>query len=193
MGHALFTKFLLPTLQKTASQPNSDVRIINVSSDGHKFAPKPGFLPDQCTTDMAGYSTMARYGQSKLANILFTRELARRYPAITSVALHPGTVDTSIAEVWKEGHPWLGMIAGALFTVIAATAVVGAYNQTWCATASVEGKPWTGEKRVGRSVKSGAYYTPVAKEGGRTAMAMDDKLAREMWAWTEKELVSKGY
>lgn len=49
VGHFLFTKLLLPTLQKTAAEPNSDVRIINLSSEGHKFAPSVGFDPAACS------------------------------------------------------------------------------------------------------------------------------------------------
>lgn len=42
--------------------------------------------------------TWARYGQSKLANVLFTRELASRYPSITSVAVHPGVIKTDLYD-----------------------------------------------------------------------------------------------
>src|SRR5256885_279465 len=77
---------------------NGDVCIINVASVGHKCAPRPtGFIPEACATNMARYNTFTRYGQSKLANILFTNELARRYPAITSVSIHPGGIMTGLS------------------------------------------------------------------------------------------------
>lgn len=82
MGHALLSKLLLPTLQRTAKEPGSDVRIINLSSWGNNFAPKGGLIFDAMKTDMQSYTTFSRYGQSKLANILFNRELAKRYPSI---------------------------------------------------------------------------------------------------------------
>jgi len=69
VGHALLTKLLLPKLKETAFKPGSDVRIINLSSSAHHWAPKEGYLLDQVKTDMKATSTWARYGQSKLANI----------------------------------------------------------------------------------------------------------------------------
>jgi NAD(P)-dependent dehydrogenase (short-subunit alcohol dehydrogenase family) len=196
VGHALFTKLLLPTLQKTAAEPNSDVRIINLSSEGHKFAPKGGFLPDKSTTDMADYSTWTRYGQSKLANILFTRSLAEKYPEITSVAIHPGAVNTNLAGPFIQNHPYLGMMFGWLVPMLMANSVVGAYNQTWAATAPVVGKAWTAKETGGkttRMVKNGWYYVPVAKEDGDSKISMDKALAEKLWQWTEKELAAKGY
>jgi len=69
MGHALLTKILMPLLLRTASKPDSDVRIVNLSSGAHGIAPKGGFLPETVTTEMPQYHTYARYGQSKMANI----------------------------------------------------------------------------------------------------------------------------
>ena len=63
MGHALLTKLLMPLLLKTAEQPDSDVRIINVSSGAHGVAPKGGFLPETVTTTMEKYHTYTRYGK----------------------------------------------------------------------------------------------------------------------------------
>lgn len=54
VGHFLFTKLLLPTMLKTAEEPNSDVRIVNLSSEGHKFAPSGGFDPVACSESSWG-------------------------------------------------------------------------------------------------------------------------------------------
>ena len=79
MGPALLTHLLLPLMQRTAqSQPKNGVRIVNVSSFARNFAPKF----DELDTDMKSWGTSRLYGQSKLANILHARELARRYPDI---------------------------------------------------------------------------------------------------------------
>ncbi|KAF2177174.1 NAD(P)-binding protein, partial [Zopfia rhizophila CBS 207.26] len=94
MGHALFTKLLMPILLATAEQPDSDVRIVNLTSMGHILAPSGGLIFDQ--EALGKKSTWARYGQSKLSNILFTRELAQRYPQITSVSIHPGVILTDL-------------------------------------------------------------------------------------------------
>ena len=197
-GHALLVKLLLSVLTATAAAPQSDVRIINVCSDVHMLAPRPtGFLPEACLTDMATYSTWTRYGQSKLANILFTLELARRHPAITSVAIHPGGVATNLLTPFLEAHPYLTMMARPFWTLLATPASRGAWNQTWAATAPVLGKEWTkldtkGGKRL-LELRNGAYYTPFAKEGGQTALAKDAGLARRLHEWTEEQLRAKGY
>jgi NAD(P)-dependent dehydrogenase (short-subunit alcohol dehydrogenase family) len=69
------------------------VRIVNVSSDGHaKLAPKQGIIFSDM--NIKEYSVWARYGHSKLANVLHVKELAKRYGDIMSISLHPGTVKT---------------------------------------------------------------------------------------------------
>lgn len=69
------------------------MRILNVSSDGHaKLAPKEGIVFSDM--NMKAYSVWARYGHSKLANVLHSRELAKRYPDILALSVHPGTVKT---------------------------------------------------------------------------------------------------
>jgi len=146
---------------------------------------------------MASYSTWTRYGQSKLANILFTTELARRYPDITSVAIHPGGVATNLINPFLKEHPYLTMMAMPFWKAFATGASQGAWNQTWAATAPVVGKSWTNLKTSGgkkvQEVRSGAYYTPVTKEGGQTGLARDPELAGKLWEWTETQLKERGY
>ena len=193
IGHALLTKKLMPVLQKTAVEPNADVRIINLTSEGHKFAPNPtGFIPEACTTDMANYNTFTRYGQSKLANILFTNELVRRYPAITSVSIHPGAVATGLSGPFAAAHPWFNMTLMPIWKLVKTQPTIDAYNQTWASVAPVEGKAVTGKEGL-ETVKQGAYYVPVAKEGGTTKFAKDAELAKQLWEWTEGELQKHGY
>lgn len=193
VGHHLLTKRLLPVMQKTAAEADADVRIINLTSEGHRFAPKPtGFIPAACTTDMASYNTFTRYGQSKLANILFTNELVRRYPAITSVSIHPGGVMTGLATPFSDAHPWLSLFLMPVWKLVATQPSVGAYNQTWASVAPVQGKAGTGKEGV-KAVKPGGYYVPVTKEGSMTAFAKDGELAKQLWEWTEGELEKHGY
>jgi NAD(P)-dependent dehydrogenase (short-subunit alcohol dehydrogenase family) len=194
IGHALFTKLLLPVLQSSASQQNSDVRIVNLTSEGYVFAPAPtGFVPEACTTDMASYSTWARYGQSKLANILFTTELSKRYPNITSAVVHPGGVNTALSDEFKHAHPWLMTLIAPLWWLVLKTPKNGALNQTWAAVAPVVGKEEkTGKKGV-KTVKSGEYYVPVAKVAAKKKFAADKVLTERLWEWTEAELAKHGY
>ncbi|KAB5522937.1 short-chain dehydrogenase/reductase [Coniochaeta sp. 2T2.1] len=178
MGHFLLTKLLLPVLRATVARPDdkpADVRIVVLSSAGIGLAPASGFDDSWVRTDGSAVSTLTRYGQSKLANALMARELARRYPEITSIAVHPGTVNTGLADAFQDS----GVLQNILLMVVRpflATPEMGARNQLWAA--------------VSGDVKNGEYYMPVGAVGwGRgTANARDDELARKVWEWTEGEL-----
>lgn len=179
MGHALLTKQLLPTMLATAKQPGADVRILNISSEGHNLAPSGGIIFDKAKLD--AYNTWARYGVSKLANVLFAKSLAEHYPSITSVSLHPGVIKTDLYEpnrgtsvVMRYGM----MVVGPL---LFGTIQTGAKNQLWAATAKKE------------DLKNGAYYKPIASLSKGSRYAQDDKLAKTLWEWTQKELEAKGY
>jgi len=177
IGHALLTKLLLPILQRTADE-KGDARIINVSSDGHGLAPKSGLALKEATTDMSSYNTWVRYGHSKLPNVLFTRELARRYPAIKSAAVHPGGVDTGLSLGFQNSHPWLAFILRPVLLFLK-TSQQGALTQLFAATSS--------------KVKSGQYYVPTAIENPGSKYSQDQGLAEELWEWTESELAKHGY
>jgi retinol dehydrogenase-14 len=96
LGHFLLTHLLLPLLRSSAPS-----RVVNVSSIGHGHGDMDfGNLQ----FEKGGYSVMKAYGRSKLAQILFTRELARRLAetGVTVNSLHPGAVATNI---WSHA-PW---------------------------------------------------------------------------------------
>lgn len=180
MGHALLTKLLLPTLEHTAEQSDFIVRIINLSSEGHNLAPKGGLVLQENCTALEQYSTWTRYGQSKLANILHAKELARRYPKIKSIALHPGTVDTGLTFPFQANYPWWSPTVYRMLNILVLqTPERGVLTQLWAATSD--------------AAKTGTYYVPVAKESNGSAYSRDEQLARELWDWTEKELVKHGF
>jgi NAD(P)-dependent dehydrogenase (short-subunit alcohol dehydrogenase family) len=95
LGHFALTSLL-------ASKFSSQARIINVSSLAYMIAANKGLLADDALwkTDPQDYGPWSAYGQSKLANILFTQELQRRSQAAglgwTVVCLHPGAVNTDL-------------------------------------------------------------------------------------------------
>lgn len=181
VGHALLTKLLLPTMQKTAMEPGADVRIVNLTSMAHELAPKGGLALQDCKTDMSGHNTWTRYGQSKLANVHFTTELARRYPEIKSVAIHPGSVDTNLVSGPMASYPFVKVLFPLVRPLVTASVQTGALNQIWAST-SVDG-----------DVKSGALYYPVKKLVKGSSWAQNHEQAKQLWEWTEKQLADHGF
>lgn len=139
-----------------------------------------GILFNELKTDMAPSFTVSRYGQSKLANVLFAKELAKQYPRITAVSVHPGVVNT---ELYRSTAKWA--VLGGMMELArkyAYTSVQdGAKNQLWAATAR-KGSEAKGE------VESGEYYTPVGVAGQGSKLTKDEALANKLWTWTEAEL-----
>ena len=91
MGYFRLTALLRPRLIESAP-----ARVINVASDAHRGA-RLDFADLQCSKGYSGWKT---YRRSKLANILFTRELARRLQGtgVTANCLHPGFVATGFGD-----------------------------------------------------------------------------------------------
>jgi NAD(P)-dependent dehydrogenase (short-subunit alcohol dehydrogenase family) len=174
VGHALLTRLLLPKLEATAEQPGSDVRIISLSSAGHQLAPKGGLLLDAVHSETGSIGTVARYGQSKLANILYSNELAKRYPKIRCISVHPGSVDTGLKRGIQSSYPWLSPIIPVLSVFFTNSVQQGALNQLWATTS--------------KDAQSGKYYVPVGKENAGSAYAQDKELGEKLWKWTEGEL-----
>lgn len=89
LGHFLLTNLLLDRLK--ASAPS---RVVNLSSLAHRY----GTINKRDLNSEKSYHQVMAYCQSKLANVLFTRELARRLEGtgVTTYAVHPGAVDTEL-------------------------------------------------------------------------------------------------
>jgi NAD(P)-dependent dehydrogenase (short-subunit alcohol dehydrogenase family) len=88
--------FLLTNLLLARLKQSAPARIVNVASTAHKGAQ----LDPATMTNPADWTPLSAYGRSKLANVLFTRALARRLdPAsVTVCCLHPGTIATDIGN-----------------------------------------------------------------------------------------------
>lgn len=184
LGHALLAKLLLPLLERTATasdhdRGSRDVRVVMVSSHGQVYAPKPegirfGTLR---SPEAEGVGPYGRYGQSKLAMVLWVRHAARLYrdPRLTFAAVHPGVVGTELMDK-ATGSPFLVRVLGKLAKPVATPVEQGVRNQLWAS--------------VGEGVVSGEYYEPVGIGGAATKLGKDDALAARLWEWTEKELAS---
>lgn len=132
LGHFALTGLLMPAL---ASRPGS--RVVNVSSNAHKFG-KMNF------DDLMGtrrYSAWGTYGQSKLANLLFTLELARRCDAadvgVLVTAAHPGYAATNLqyGASTMTGKTWQNRFIDIGNRLIAQSAEMGALPTLFAATA----------------------------------------------------------
>ena len=105
LGHALLIDLLMPVLQDTASLPGSDVRIIITSSQAATMGltPKGGINFRALRTEQKMFGgRWLRYGQSKLANILYAKALQKQYPCITTVSIHPGIGYFGLQQRRKE-------------------------------------------------------------------------------------------
>ena len=102
LGPFLLTRLLLAALRRAPSP-----RVVNVSSDAHRA----GRLAWDDLEGARRYRGVRAYAQSKLALVLFTRELARREPWLAANAVHPGAIATNI---WRAAPIWLQRVLTAL-------------------------------------------------------------------------------
>lgn len=98
LGGFLLTRLLLPLLKGTTKS-----RVINVSSEAHRVG---RILWDDVGLEH-DFRAFKAYAQSKLAQILFTRELARREPTVSVNAVHPGTIATNI---WRAAPKLIQLV-----------------------------------------------------------------------------------
>jgi NAD(P)-dependent dehydrogenase (short-subunit alcohol dehydrogenase family) len=166
--------FLLTHLLLDALKGDRPSRIVTTASHAHRGA-RIDFDDLQITRK---YSPMRAYGASKLANILFTRALAKRLQstAVTATSLHPGFCRTSFGRD-VEMPPLIKAIFG-LAARFARSPEKGAETLVYLASSSqVEDA-------------SGGYYFDC-KEVAPSRAAQDEKIAEELWKVSE-ELVGIG-
>jgi len=154
LGHFLLTSLLLDLLKKS-----SPSRIINVSSFAHHF----GKLDLDDLTNKKQLSTMQIYGNTKLANVLFTRELAERLDGtgVTVNALHPGCVKT---EIFRNATGLHAIFTQLIFSIVAKNSEEGAFTTIRLAVDpsldKTTGKYFSDckEARVSKKAKDKALY-----------------------------------
>lgn len=184
-GHVMLTKQLRPYLLKAAEAPGSDVRVVSNTSDGYELSSviKGGIslkeLESGSTMERRLLGNWQRYGESKLANILFTAELARRYPQFKSVVIHPGVVETSLVSGLSTFNRYFVRTTCWLQGIKVIEPHKGAYNQLWCAASA--------EKE---ELRDGGFYRPVGRDDTDVLKgeALNAELATKLWEWTEKVL-----
>ncbi len=161
LGHFLLTNLLLDLIKESAP-----ARIINVSSNSHLQVDE--YVDDWNTK--SGYWVMKAYGRSKLANVLFTYELACRLEGtgITVNALHPGFVRTNIFK----RIPILGPLLDPVVGLFALSPEEGARTSIHLATSpEVEGV-------------TGKYFYK-SKPVRSSPLSYDQELAKDLWNKSE--------
>ena len=155
--------FLLTNLLLDMLQDSAPARIVTVSSEAHKF--------DQMNFDdlsfQRGYFGMRAYARSKLANILFTYELARRLQGtgVTANALHPGQVTTNI---WRTNFGIFGPLLKWFIGLSGLTPEEGADTVIYLASSpEVDGV-------------SGKYFVK-RQATASSALSYDEQVARRLW------------
>lgn len=159
--------FLLTNLLLEIIQGSAPARIVNVSSAAHKY--------DMIDFDdlgfKRGYAGMKAYARSKLANVLFTYELARRLDGsqVTVNALHPGHVAT---DMWKTNFPFIGPALKWMMGFLALTPEEGADTAIYLASSpEVEGI-------------TGKYFA-ARKAIPSSPLTYNENVARRLWQISE--------
>jgi WW domain-containing oxidoreductase len=165
IGHFMLVTGLLDQLSPRG-------RVVMVSSAAHELAPPQSGIQFDDLTLRHNYKPWVAYGQSKLANLLFARSLARRFAgtARTANALHPGVIRTSLARhmsaLWQRGATVLEPL---FFKSVAEGAATQCYLAAHPALAAI----------------SGEYFVDcnIAKP---SRFGRDDQLAERLWEVSEQ-------
>lgn len=169
VGHFILVTGLLEHLTATG-------RVVVVSSNAHMKGHPVGIQFDNLD-GARGYQSWAAYAQSKLANLLFARELATRLPdGQVANALHPGVIHTNLA---RNMNPLVDVVLTAAAPVLLKSVPEGAATQVWAA-AHPDAARITGEYLANCNIaKSNAHGRDMA-------------LARKLWDRSEEIVAELG-
>ncbi|KAG2137894.1 uncharacterized protein EDB93DRAFT_1339186 [Suillus bovinus] len=171
LGHFYFTKLVMPALLAGAAQsPDGTARIVNTASNAHWF----GSLDYNTFKDGPARKkrgAMGLYGESKMGNVLFAAELARRYgdQGIVSTALNPGGIKT---ELSRNFDSFSKIIGNLVFHDVSYGALTQLYAGTTAEGAHLNGK----------------YLVPWARVGYTHPEGQDPQQASELWKWLEEQI-----
>lgn len=168
LGHFLLTKLLVPHLSRSTA-----ARVVTVSSDLHQRGTAASLLAtleSDRRYERRKYVPFTAYGDSKLANVLFAKGLAKRLPShVLAFSLHPGVIATNLTRS-------MGLM-GSVFRVVGGlfmkSVPQGAATSVFAATAT---------ELVGHT---GAYLSDCA-EAAPSPVALDDALVEQVWSLSER-------
>ena len=164
IGHFILVTGLLDQLGENG-------RVVMLSSEAHKTAPREGIEFDNLSGDQ-GYKPLTAYGQSKLADLLFAKELQRRFAGTkkTAYAVHPGVVDTNLA---RNLGPVLSRVLAAIGPLFLKSVGEGAATEVFAAVSP-------------KAVPLAGNYLADSNVMKPRADAEDAALATRLWAESEK-------
>ena len=171
VGAFALTEALMPRILETAAAQGA-ARIVNVSSLAHKFA--RGFAPDRLAWRGAASSAHKAYADSKMANLLHARELARRHgeAGVHAHAVHPGFVDSGFMRA--EHYPGLWQVLYKLSKPVQVSPETGAKPSLHAALSDEAGR------------LNGFYFV---KEEPQTPSLPPDALGVQDALWSRTEAV----
>ncbi|CAH1261989.1 RDH12 [Branchiostoma lanceolatum] len=167
LGPFLLTNLLMDLLKKSAPS-----RVVSVSSSLHKEG-RVDF--DDLPWEKREYVPFDAYGDSKIATIFFTRELARKLEGtgVTTYSLHPGVIKTDLYQHLGTSMGWKSGIINTFAKWFGKNLVQGAQTTIHCAVTE------------GLEEKSGQYFSDCAPKQPNSR-ARDDDVARRLWEVSEK-------
>lgn len=171
LGHFALTNLLLPYVTD---------RVVTVSSGAHRFPAGMHIHFDNLNLTGA-YAPMVAYGQSKLANLLFTLELQRRLSEagsrVRALAAHPGWAATGLQGHDASTVRRIAMRVGNRF--LAQDDTAGALPTLYAATRDLPGASYTGPDGLGEMRGAPTLV-------GRSRAASDPESARRLWTLSEE-------
>ncbi len=182
LGHFALTGEVLPAL-KAAAARGSDVRIVNLSSGGHR---RSGIDWDDPHFRTRPYDKWIAYGQSKSANVLFSVELERRLAGqgIHAYAVHPGVIATELSRHLNQDD-FKDLASRAPAGALKRKSVpAGAATSVWAATSpDLAG-------RGGIYLEDVHIAEPAVEgdPGGVSPHATDPEQAKRLWTWSEEQI-----
>lgn len=156
LGHFLLTHYVLPLMINS-----DDGRIINVSSIHHI---RGRIFFDDINFTKKPYDPVEAYCQSKLANVLFTRQLAKQISTVKVYSLNPGTINTNLTRYIRGFKRIIFNIIGFLFNL---DVYWGVQTTLFCA--------------LEPSLKSGKYYSNCKEDNCLFKESLDDDAAKRLW------------
>ncbi|MFD7409046.1 oxidoreductase [Streptomyces sp. NPDC059866] len=170
LGHFALTNLLLPYVTD---------RVVTVSSGAHRWGDGVIHFDDLNLT--SGYTPVRAYGQSKLANLLFTLELQRRLTEsgspVRALAAHPGYAATNLQSHAASRVSRVGMMLGNRF--FAQDDKAGALPTLYAATQDLPGASYVGPDGLGEMRGAPTLVS-------RSAAASDPAAARRLWTVSEE-------